>query len=722
MTDFQYTDESFADIQLLRYKVEGFDQLSLRQKTLIYHLTEAALAGRDILYDQNGQFNLRLRAMLEAVYQALPTEIPENPEPPEAPALSEASAFREYMKRFWFSHGLHHHYGCEKFVPGFSEEWLREQLTALRYPIDETLLRVIFDPTVAACRCNQRDGDDLLLTSASNYYQDGITQAEAEAFYTAQRQAAEAEAAAATTTQRQAAEAAQQAAQSQGSTTSSVLSSSAAEPSDCPVQYGLNSRLCRAADGSLYEDVARIGGHYGPAIAAIVGHLEQARNFTETMEQLAALDRLIDFYRTGDLHTFDDYCIAWLKDTESLVDFVNGFTETYGDPLGLKASWESIVNFKDLVATRRTETLARNAQWFEDHSPVDPRFKKAECRGISAKVITAAIIAGDLYPATAIGINLPNSDWVRRDHGSKSVTIGNFTDAYNRASRGSGMLEEFCIDDATRDLIRRYGDVCDDLHTDLHECLGHGSGQLLPGVASDALGVYGSTIEEARADLFGLYYIADPKLTELGLLPAPLQLPPLGGGLEASAGEPYMAAYYSYLQNGLLTQLIRIQPGHVIEEAHMRNRALIARWVTAPLHLPPLGGEHEASATTDHSSVLAAELIQRDGKTYLRINDYAALRDLFGRLLAEVQRIKSEGDFEAARRLVEDYGVQIDPDLHREVLDRYARLGLRPYKGFINPAYVPLRNADEEIIDVIVTYGEPFDQQNLRYSRDYSNL
>ena len=669
MKEFRYTDECFADIQLLRYNVEGFDELSLQQKTLIYHLTEAALCGRDILYDQNGQFNLRLRAMLEAVYVSLPEEpeSPENPSSGENAADEDAEAFRTYMKRFWFSHGLHHHYGCEKFVPGFSEEWLRQQLTALRYPIDDTLLRIIFDPTVAACRCNQRDGDDLLLTSASNYYQDGITQAEAEAFYAAQRTAEEA--------------------------------AEALDPEEHstqgPVQYGLNSRLCRAADGSLYEDVAKVDGHYGPAIRAIVGHLQDARRFAETLEQLKVIDLLIDFYTTGDLHTFDDYCIAWLRDTESHVDFVNGFTETYGDPLGLKASWESIVNFKDLVATRRTETLAQNAQWFEDNSPVDASFKKPVVRGVSAKVITAAIIAGDLYPATAIGINLPNSDWVRRDHGSKSVTIGNFTDAYNRASRGSGMLEEFCIDDATRDIIRRYGDVCDDLHTDLHECLGHGSGQLLPGVASDALGVYASTIEEARADLFGLYYIADPKLTELGLTPD---------------GEAYRSQYYTYLQNGLLTQLIRIEPGRTIEEAHMRNRALISRWVL----------DHSAG-TVQLISTLPAEGETR-GKTFVRINDYSALRQLFGHLLAEVQRIKSEGDFEAARRLVEDYGVQIDPELHAEVRERYARLGLKPYKGFINPVYIPLRDADDEIIDVIVSYKEDFDKQALRYSRDYSFL
>ena len=746
MTPFQYTDESFADIQLLRYKVEGFEALSLKQKTLIYHLTEAALAGRDILYDQNGQYNLRLRAMLEAVYVSLPQQEPAVPTSaptaseaapsaapeahtdaatvPEAsasvPAPDNAAAFRTYMKRFWFSHGIHHHYGCEKFQPEFSEQWLRAQLSALHLPIDDTLLRVIFDPAIAPCRCNQRDGDDLLLTSASNYYQDGITQAEAEAFYAARRQAeAQALQAQAQAEEQQAKPEEPQAEeqQAQAEETATVPEASASVSPSGPIQHGLNSRLCRAADGTLYEDIASTEGHYAPAIRAIVGHLEQARLFVENTQQLRAIDLLIEFYRTGDLHTFDLYTIAWLADTDSLVDFVNGFTETYGDPLGLKASWESIVNFKDLVATHRTETLAQNAQWFEDNSPVDARFKKKECRGISAKVITAAIIAGDLYPATAIGINLPNSDWVRRDHGSKSVTISNFTDAYNRASRGSGMLEEFCIDEPTRQLIRQYGDVCDDLHTDLHECLGHGSGQLLPGVASDALGVYASTIEEARADLFGLYYIADPKLTELGLTP----------DLEA-----YRSHYYTYLQNGLLTQLIRIEPGHVIEEAHMRNRALIARWVLAQAAAETSAATAEAAELTTEvtagaseakrTTAPAAELISRDGRTYLRVNDYPALRRLFGRLLAEIQRIKSEGDFQAARQLVEDYGVNIDPTLHTEIRERYARLGLRPYKGFINPAYTPLRNADDEITDVIITYGEAFDQQNLRYSRDYSTL
>lgn len=639
LASFPYAGEKFADIQMLRYKVEGFDDLNLQQKTYIYHLTEAALAGRDILFDQNGKYNLRLRRMLEAVYLSLD----EN--------SLDADAFKVYMKRFWFSSGIHHHYGCEKFQPGFSEEWLREALTAINYPIDDELLRVIFDPTVDPLRCNQRENEDLLLTSASNYYEDGITQAEAEKFY-------------------------------------ADLRANSSCKADCPPQFGLNSRLERTNDGRLKENIYRIGELYSLAIEKIVGHLIDALPFAENDQQRKVIRLLIDFYNTGNLTVFDDYCIAWLEDTASLIDFVNGFTETYGDPLGYKASWESIVNFKDLVATQRTETMAANAQWFEDHSPVDPRFKKSECRGISAKVITGAIITGDLYPSTAIGINLPNSDWVRRDHGSKSVTIGNFTDAYNKASRGSGMMEEFVIDEATRELIRTYGDVCDDLHTDLHECLGHGSGKLLPGVSSDALKAYSSTIEEARADLFGLYYIADEKLVELGLTPD---------------CEAYKSQYYTYMMNGLLTQLVRIQPGATIEEAHMRNRALIAHWVM----------EQPGNAL---------ELISREGKTFLRINDYEAIHHHIGALLAEVQRIKSEGDFEAARHLVEDYGVQIGAELHKEVLERYQKLDLKPYKGFINPRYTAVRDAQGEITDVLISYDEEFDEQSLRYSREYNFL
>ena len=644
MKEFTYTDEKFADIQLLRYRVEGFEALTLKQKTLIYHLALAALSGRDILYAQNGALNLPLRALLEAVYAALPAQTTDED--------ADTREFRCYMKRFWFSHGPHHHYACSKFKPGFSRSWLIARLQELQLTADEALLSYIFDPTIAPTRCNQRDGDDLLLTSSSNYYADGITQQEAEDFYARQRRAL-------------------------------------TTPPDCPPQLGLNSRLERAENGELFENVCRTDGLYGTAIRRIRRHLADALPFAENERQREVIRLLIDFYDSGDLVGFDRYSIAWLQDTESMVDFVNGFTETYGDPLGYKASWESIVNFRDEAATRRTQTLADHAQWFEDHSPIDARFRKPACRGISAKVIQAAIIAGDLYPATAIGINLPNSDWVRREHGSKSVTIGNFTDAYNRASRGSGMLEEFVCDDATRRLIRTYGDAGDDLHTDLHECLGHGSGQLLPGVSADALKAHASTIEEARADLFALYYMADPKLVALGLLPD---------------HEAYKSQYYTYLMNGAITQLVRIEPGACIEEAHMRNRAIIARWVLA------------------HASEREAEIVRRDGKTFLCVYDYAALRALFGRLLAEVQRIKSEGDYAAARELVETYGVGIDPDLHAEVLERYARLDLRPYKGFINPKYSALRDAEGNITDVRVDYDERFDEQCLRYSQTYTTL
>lgn len=649
---FRYTDERFADIQMLRYRVEGFENLTLRQKTFIYYLQEAALQGRDILFDQNGRYGLRLRRLFETVY----TDWKGDRTDPEFAALTV------YLKRLWFSSGIHHHYGSEKFVPGFSPRFLRrclDEVPAAKLPLQpgqtldafcEEIFPVIFDPAVMPMRVNQKDGDDLVLTSASHYYGEGVTQAEAEAFY--------------------------------------AMRKDADDP--CPVAHGLNSRLVRGADGRLEERVWRVGGLYGPAIERIVHYLGKARPFADRPEQQKVIDSLVDFYRTGSLRTFDEYSILWLKDTESLVDFVCGFTETYGDPLGLKASWESIVNFKDLRATARTERLSREAQWFEDHSPVDPRFRKKECRGISAKVITAAILGGDLYPSTAIGINLPNSDWVRREHGSKSVTIGNLTDAYNKAAHGNGFDEEFVIDDATRALIRKYGDACDDLHTDLHECLGHGSGRMLPGADADSLKAYGSTIEEARADLFGLYYVADPKLVELGLTP----------DMEA-----YKSQYYTYMMNGLMTQLVRIRPGADIEEAHMRNRALIARWV------------YERGAA---SGVVG--LVRRDGKTYVRIGDYAALRGLFGELLAEVQRIKSEGDFAAARRLVETYAVKVDPALHAEVLERYARLDLSPYKGFINPRYTAVRGADGEITDVRLDYTEKYDEQMLRYSRDYHTL
>ena len=642
--DFKYTNEQFADIQMLRYKVEGFEKLSLRQKTLIYHLSEAALAGRDILFDQNGRYNLRIRDLLETVYRDYKGDR----------KSKDFQALTLYLKRVWFSAGIHHHYGNEKFEPGFSEQWLRTTLAGLNYKADDKVLEAMFNPNILKMRVNQKDGDDLVLTSAGNYYGHDVTQAEAEQFY-AQRKPA-------------------------------------GDPR--PVMMGLNSRLVRGEYGFLEERVWRVGGLYGSAIEQIVKHLEAAEPFAENEQQAGVIRRLIEYYRTGDLRTFDKYSIQWLKDTESLVDFVNGFTETYGDPLGMKASWESIVNFKDIAATERAHQLAVNAQWFENHSPVDSRFKKKEVKGISAKVITAAILAGDLYPSTAIGINLPNSDWVRRDFGSKSVTISNLTSAYAKAAHGSGMDKEFIIDEPTRQLILKYGDRCDDLHTDLHECLGHGSGQLLPGTDPDSLKSYGSTIEEARADLFALYYLADPKLVELGLTP----------NMDA-----HKASYYSYIQNGALTQLVRIKPGNTIEEAHMRNRALIAHWVL----------EHAKSQKTAKPCV---ELVKQKGKTFVRVNDYAEMRHLFGTLLAEIQRIKSEGDYDGARKLVETYGVQVDAKVHKEILDRYARLKLSPYKGFINPVYKAVRDAQGKITDVTISYDEAFDAQNLRYSRDYHFL
>ena len=642
--DFKYTNEQFADIQMLRYKVEGFEQLSLRQKTLIYHLSEAALAGRDILFDQNGRYNLRIRDLLETVYRDYKGDR----------KSKDFQGLTLYLKRVWFSAGIHHHYGNEKFVPEFSEKWLRTTLASLNYKVEDEVLDAMFNPNTFKMRVNQKDGDDLVLTSAGNYYGHDVTQAEAEQFY-AQRKPA-------------------------------------GDPR--PVMMGLNSRLVRGEFGFLEERVWRVGGLYGTAIEQIVKHLEAAEPFAENEQQAGVIRRLIEYYRTGDLRTFDHYSIQWLKDTESLVDFVNGFTETYGDPLGMKASWESIVNFKDIAATERAHQLAVNAQWFENHSPVDARFKKKEVKGISAKVITAAILACDLYPSTAIGINLPNSDWVRRDFGSKSVTISNLTSAYAKAAHGSGMDKEFIIDEPTRQLVLKYGDRCDDLHTDLHECLGHGSGQLLPGTDPDSLKSYGSTIEEARADLFALYYLADPKLVELGLTP----------NMDA-----HKASYYSYIQNGALTQLVRIKPGNTIEEAHMRNRALIAHWVLE-------------QAKSQKTAKPCVELVKQKGKTFVRVNDYAEMRHLFGSLLAEIQRIKSEGDYEGARKLVETYGVQVDAKVHKEILERYARLKLSPYKGFINPVYKAVHDAQGNITDVTINYDEAFDAQNLRYSRDYHFL
>ena len=647
---FSYTVEQFADLQILRYRVPGFEQLSLRQKQLIYYLSEAALEGRDILFDQNGKYNLQIRRLLEAVYTHF-----------EGDRTSEPfRALEVYLKRVWFSNGIHHHYACDKFVPGFTAAYLEEVIQSLPaevLPLEEgetcramcdKLFPVIFDPAVMPKRVNQADGEDLVQTSAANYYE-GVTQQEAEDFYAAQKKADDPE----------------------------------------PVMYGMNSRLVKK-DGRIYEQVWKVGGMYSAAIEKIIVWLEKAETVAENDAQREVFRLLIEFYRSGDLKVFDAYSIAWLKDTGSQVDFVNGFIESYGDPLGMKASWESIVNFKDMEATHRTETISSNAQWFEDHSPVDARFKKEEVKGVSAKVITAAILAGDLYPSTAIGINLPNSNWIRSVHGSKSVTIGNLTDAYNKAARGNGFREEFVYSDVERELLEKYADITDDLHTDLHECLGHGSGKLLPGVDPDALKAHGSTIEEARADLFGLYYLPDAKMVELGLVPD---------------AEAYKAEYYSYMMNGLMTQLVRIEPGCTVEEAHMRNRQLIARWAL----------EHGKDEKV-------VEMVVRDGKTYVRINDYAKLRTLFGKLLAEIQRIKSEGDYEAARQLVETYGVQVDPVLHAEVLQRYRSLHLAPYKGFLNPVYTPQTDAGGNIVDVQISYTEGYAEQMLRYSRDYSNL
>lgn len=647
---FDYTVEQFADLQILRYRVPGFEDLSLKQKKLVYYLTEAALQGRDILFDQNGKYNLTIRRMLEAVYTGYNGD----------KNTPDFKAMEVYLKRVWFSNGIHHHYGSEKFVPGFTPEFFRQavqSVDAATLPLAEgqtveqlceEVFPVIFDPKVMPKRVNQAAGEDLVLTSACNYY-DGVTQQEAEDFYNALK-----------------------------------------NPQDeTPVSYGLNSRLVKE-DGKIQEKVWKVGGLYGQALEKIVYWLKKAEGVAETPEQKAVIAKLMDFYETGDLKTFDEYAILWVKDLNSRIDFVNGFTESYGDPLGMKASWESLVNFKDLEATRRTELISGNAQWFEDHSPVDGQFKKEKVKGVSAKVITAAILAGDLYPATAIGINLPNANWIRSQHGSKSVTIGNITDAYNKAAHGNGFNEEFVYSDAELQLIDKYADVTDELHTDLHECLGHGSGKLLPGVDPDALKAYGSTIEEARADLFGLYYVADPKLVELGLTPS---------------ADAYKAQYYTYLMNGLMTQLVRIEPGNNVEEAHMRNRQLIARWV------------YENGAAEK-----VVELVKKDGKTYVVINDYEKVRDLFGRLLAEIQRIKSTGDYAGAHDLVEAYAVKVDPALHAEVLERYKKLNLAPYKGFVNPKYEAVTDANGTITDVTVTYDEGYAEQMLRYSKDYSTL
>lgn len=649
---FSYIVDQFADLQILRYQVPGFENLSLRQKQLLYHLSEAALMGRDILFDQNGRHNLVIRRTLEAVYQYGTVD----------KSSADYQAFEVYLKRVWFANGIHHHYGEDKFIPGFSEAFFDaavRSVDASLLPlkagetVDTLLARlkpVIFDPTVMPKRTVQSGDTDWIQASANNYYGEDVTQAEVEAFYGKMK---------------------------------------AEGDSRCPLSYGLNSRL-EKENGQLVERVWKVGGLYSEAIEGIVAELEKAAAFAENEKQRQIIATLIDYYRTGDLRTFDAYSILWVEDTDSQVDFVNGFIETYGDALGLKASWESTVNFRNEEATRRTQTISENAQWFEDHSPVDKRFKKERVKGVSAKVITVTMLGGDCYPSTPIGINLPNADWIRRDHGSKSVTIENIMEAYDKASQGSGFSDEFVWSDEERNRIKTYGFLTDMLHTDLHECLGHGSGQLLPGTDPDALKAYASTLEEARADLFSLYYLADPKMQELGLVPD---------------GEAFKAEYYKYMMNGLLTQLVRIEEGKEVEEAHMRNRQLIARWV------------FEQGAADK-----VVELKKREGKTFVVINDYQQLRALFGKLLAKVQRIKSEGDYEAGRSLVENYGVKIDPVLHHEIRERYVRLHLSPYKGFVNPVMREVKDDSGHVTDITLDYTEGYAEQMLRYSRDYSYL
>ena len=649
-TDFDYTVEKFADLEVLRYQVPGFENLTLDQKKLVYYLQEAALQGRDILFDQNGKWNLPIRYTLEAIYTGYKGDR----------TTDDWKAFDTYIKQVWFANGIHHHYSSDKFLPAFSQAFFSDavkSVDAAALPLREgetveqlldSIMPVMFDPALMSKRTNQTDGEDLVLTSAGNYY-DGVTQAEAEAFYGKMK-----------------------------------------NPNDAtPISYGLNSRLVKR-NGKIYEEVYKVGGRYSEAISRIVEWLEKAAGVAENDQQKAVIEKLIEYYRTGDLKTYDDYSILWVEDLDSDVDFVNGFTESYGDPLGMKASWESIVNFKNKAASERTHIISANAQWFEDNSPTDKRFKKEAVKGVSAKVITAAILAGDCYPSTPIGINLPNANWIRAAHGSKSVTIENITDAYNDAAKGNGFYEEFAWSDTERSLLENYGSLTDNLHTDLHECLGHGSGKLLAGVDPDALKAHGSTLEEARADLFALYYLADKKLVELGLVPN---------------DTAYKASYYKEIMNGLMTQLVRIEPGKDIEESHMRNRQLIAAWAYE------LGKDDNV-----------IELAERNGKRYVKINDYEKLHQIFGRQLAEVQRIKSEGDYEAGRALVEKYAVKVDADLHSEVLERYSHLDIAPYKGFVNPVYRPVLDADGNITDIVLDYTETYPDQMLRYSRDYATL
>ena len=645
---FTYSDERFADLQMLRYRLKGFEDLSLPQQLYIYCLSKATLMGRDITFDQQGKYNLAIRKTLEAIYKHYEGER----------ESADFQALLVYLKRVWFSSGIYHHYGCEKFVPGFSEEFFTAAIDGIseeylplkrgesREDLLDRLIPVIFDENVLPKRVNQTDGEDLVQTSACNFYE-GVTQEEVERFYGKMK-----------------------------------------NPDDLtPPSYGLNSKLLKR-NGEMVELTWHEEGMYGTAIKEIVSWLRRAQKFAENEQQRHVIDLLVKYYHTGDLTDFDRYSIAWVEQHEGLVDFINGFIEVYGDPLGLKGTWEGIVEYKDLEATRRTQTISQNAQWFEDHSPVAPQFRKPEVKGVTANVICAAMLGGDEYPASAIGINLPNANWIRETHGSKSVTIGNLTEAYNKAAQGNGFRDEFVIDAETIDLINQYGDITDDLHTDLHECLGHGSGQLLPGTDPDALKAYGNTIEEARADLFGLYYVADHKLVELGLTPN---------------DEAYKAQYYTYLMNGLLTQCIRIKEGDKIEEAHMRNRALIANWTLE--HYPE-----------------AIQLVKKDSKTFVQITDYQLLRTAFAKLLAEIQRIKSEGDFEAARQLVEKYAVNLDPALHNEILERYKKLDLAPYKGFINPWMKLEYDEKGDVSRVVLDYTESYEHQMLRYSEEYATL
>lgn len=634
--EFNYNVDKFYDLEILRYQVPGFEELTLQQKALAYYLSEAALQGRDILYDQNGRYNLRIRRTLESLYTNYAG----------SRDSEEFLKLEKYLKRVWFSNGIHHHYSEDKFLPEFTQEWFCNACKDANVAVPEEILPVMFDPAVMPKRTNQAAGQDLVLTSAGNYYE-GVTQAEAEAYYAAHK-----------------------------------------DDSPEPMWVGLNSKLVKE-NGEVVEKTYKMGGMYGEALAKVVYWLEKALPYAENDEQRKAIEKMIEFNRTGDLRTFNEYCIAWVKDLDSRVDYVNGFTEVYTDPLGITGAWEAMVNFKDMEATKRTSIISANAQWFEDHSTTDPKYKKEEVKGVSAKVITAVILGGDCYPATPIGINLPNANWIRKEYGSKSVTIDNLMHAYNEAAKGNGFNEEFMIDDQIREQYNLYGATCGDLHTDLHECVGHGSGKLLPGVSKDALKEHASTIEESRADLFGLYFMADPKMVELGLLPN---------------NEAYKAFYYQQMMNGLMTQLVRIEPGKDVEEAHMRNRQLIAQWVY------------------QHAANKEVEIVERDGKHYLQINDYEGLRTLYGQLLAEIQRITSEGDYAAAKEMVETYAVKVDQPLHQEILDRYAHLNLAPYKGFVNPVYTPVYDAEGNITDVKIDYTEGYVEQHLRYSRDYSWL